>query len=51
MMLVSGKADVAEDASWDAPATLTSVAAAAPTNDKASTAFQGRFRRILSPSL
>src|SRR5262245_6516747 len=46
-----GKAEVAEDWVWDAPATLTSVAAAAPTSERASTAFQRRFERILSPSV
>src|SRR5436190_20965811 len=49
--LLSGKAEVADDWSPDAPATLTSVAAAAATSDSANTTFQRRLERILSPSV
>src|SRR5947208_10504450 len=51
MTLLSGRAEVADDWSPDAPATLTSVAAAAATSDRASTALQTRLERILSPSV
>src|SRR3954471_361924 len=51
MMFVSGKAELAEDWSPDAPATLTSAAAAAVTSDRTSTALQRRFEGILSPSV
>src|SRR5690242_6825502 len=49
MIVLSGPAELAETWSWDAPATLTSVAAAVATSDTASTAFQRRFEHILSP--
>src|SRR4051794_20743323 len=46
MMLVSRVAVPAENWSPEAPATLTSIAAAAVTSDRASTAFEKRFKRI-----
>src|SRR4051794_8647326 len=46
MMLLSRVAEPAENWSPEAPATLTSIAAAAVTSDRASTAFEKRFKRI-----
>src|SRR5512135_2447327 len=47
MVLSPGEAAVAVNWSWDAPATLASVAAAAATRNTARTALQRRFERIL----
>src|SRR3954470_879199 len=46
MMLISGAAEPAVNWSPEAPATLTSVAAAPVTSDRASTALEKRFKRI-----
>src|SRR3954466_15915367 len=46
MMLLSRVTEPAENWSPEAPATLTSIAAAAVTSDRASTAFEKRFKRI-----
>jgi hypothetical protein len=51
MMFVSGLAELAENWSPEAPATVTTIAAAAVTSDRASTAFKKRFKRIPSPSI
>src|SRR3954463_1362326 len=46
MMLLSRGTEPAANWSPEAPATLTSIAAAAVTSDRASTAFEKRFKRI-----
>ena len=51
MMLLSRVAELAENWNPDAPATVTTIAAAAVTSDRASTAFKKRFKRIPSPSI